>query len=423
MHHKKENIGTWFSFITISLISLTLVILASTSARADTQSIIGDPLEIYCYDTGQMAVKYQGVHQYYGDDPEAPGNEWGSVLMFDYGSTTQKYADPYHYREVGDAQTTIFTGEQNYKPGTWHILTKMNAGDSGVELQQETFYTGGDNYYTMYWEIRNTSNRTYRNCKFFHGGDAYFADSDEARSFWDINLGMIYLRNPGLSGLMGFYGGEDSPADRFYGGEYKIGDQQAIDGELSNTVDSDFVDAGYHLQWNLDRLRPGEVWMITAYEKWTEPNYVQVLGPGDQTGPAGYTEEMTFIVKNFEAVPDTFDLEVTSALGWPIAVNHDAIVLAGGASAEIYVSLDLPADSSGLEDTITLTATSQAEPSINNSDSAKIESYTHISDNGGGSDSGGCTIYTSPQTAPFDPIILLLVTVAMVRIIRRFKLV
>ncbi|MCE5276116.1 MAG: hypothetical protein LLG43_13405, partial [Deltaproteobacteria bacterium] len=53
-------------FIALAATAL-LIMTASSSVWAETQSIVGDPLEIYCGDTGLMALWFGGVAQYYGD--------------------------------------------------------------------------------------------------------------------------------------------------------------------------------------------------------------------------------------------------------------------------------------------------------------------------------------------------------------------
>jgi hypothetical protein len=376
MHRSKKRLyGNYGRFIVMAIAAFMLILMASSGGWAATQSIVGDPLEIYCDDTGQMALWfYQSgspVYQYYGE------NSWGSVIMFDDNATTKKYADPYH-QEYDQTGVTVFTGVSNTKPNDWAVDTVMDAGDSGVRVSQNVQYTDSRSYYKMTWTITNQSDKTYQNCKFFHGGDAYFGGDDRSQSYWDANLGMVYMRNPDVSGIMGFYGGLGSPADRYYGGSYYTGCQQAIAGELANTVDPTFVDSGYHLQWNRASLAPGEAWVITAYEKWTEAGDVQVMAPAEQTA-SGETVDLSFIVQNFQVGSDTFDLTASSGLGWAISFpGGNTVTLAAGESATVTVRVALPAGSNGLTDTVTLTATSHAVPSITNSDSTQVASTNEV---------------------------------------------
>lgn len=363
----RDFCGRGVRYVIMSIAVLPLVLATAPGVRAETQSIDGDPLDIHCQDTGLMALWFQDVYQYYSEDA------WGSVLMFDSGETTMKYADPYH-QDWGDYMTE-FTPVTNGKPGPWQIDTVMDAGDSGVRITQSVQYTNGFAYYKMTWTITNQGSSTYTNCKFFHGGDAYFAGDDRAQSFWDEGLGMVYLRNPGLSGIMGFYGGLGSRADRYYGGYYGDGNDMAVDVELSNTVDPEFLDAGYYLQWNRASLAPGETWTITAYEKWTDAGNVQVMAPAEQTGTEGGTVSLSFIVQNFQEASDTFTLAAASDLGWQTSLpGGGSVTLDGGESATVTVQVTVPADSESLTDTVTLTATSQADPSVTNTDSVQVTS-------------------------------------------------
>ena len=77
---------------------------------------------------------------------------------------------------------TTFTGVSNTKPGTGRIDTVLGAGDSGVSITQKVEYTDGRGYHKMTWTITNNSSTTYTNCKFIHGGDAYFADRGRSRA-------------------------------------------------------------------------------------------------------------------------------------------------------------------------------------------------------------------------------------------------
>lgn len=360
----KRHIG-WY--VLAAVCCLQAGFAAASGAWAATQSIDGDPLDIFVDDTGTMALWYQGVYQYYGED------SWGSVLMFDVGDgipVTEKYGSSY---QVGYG-ATAFTPVGNTKPNTWRIVTVMDAGDSGVTVTQTVDYTNGQSYYKMTWTITNDSGVTYTNCKFFHGGDTYFGGDDAARSYWNEALGMIYLRNPGVSGIMGFYGGVGSRADRYYGGYYDDGNEYAVNvGDLPNEADPDYIDAGYYLQWNRASLEPGQSWVITAYEKWTEAGNVQVIAPSDETRNAGEVVDLNFIIQNFQEDTDTFTLHAASDLGWPVSLpGGDTVSVDSGEVATVLVRVRVPSSAVGLIDTVTLTATSQTDEDVTNADSVQI---------------------------------------------------
>lgn len=368
--HRRKSVYVWNSvrFLIVAMAALPIVFLAASNVQAHEQSIAhqhidGDPLDIVAYDTGQMELSFQDIYQYFAR------LAWGSVLIFTNGELVEKYSDDYH----DGYGATVFTPVSNTKPNDWEIDTVMGAGTTGMTVTQKVEYTNTFSYYKMTWTITNNSDATYTDCKFIHGGDSYFAGDDRAQSYWDESLGMVYLRNPGVSGLMGFYGGAGSRADRYYGGNYYTGNQQAVAGELSNTVDPTFLDAGYNLQWNRASLAPGQTWTITAYEKWTEAGNVQVMAPAEQTVVKGSTIDLAFTVQNFQAAEDTFDLQAESELGWPVSFpGGNSVTVPSGQSVTVIVRVAPPAGTDTSEDTITLSATSRTDESVFNDDSVKL---------------------------------------------------
>lgn len=363
---------------------LSAIVLSAPVAQAATQTISGIPLQIACEDDGSMAASVwdgdEYIDQYYN------GDSWGSLIFFDNGGSTLAYADSYHSDWSSGAGVVAFTPVSNSMPTAWQANTVMDAGTSGLRVSQRVEYTNGAAYYKMTWTITNTSGTTYTNLKFLHGGDAYFADDDSAYSFWDDGLGMVYLKNDGVSGLMGFYGGAGSRAAAYNGGYYHDGVDLAVAGQLDNTADPDLKDAGYHLQWNRASLAPGATWTITAYEKWTEAGDVQVLAPADEAGAPGSTVSLAFTVQNFQEISDTFDLSVASALGWTVSLaGGSTVTLDSGESATVVVNVTVPGDVGDEIDTVTLTATSQADDAVTNSDSAGVS--------GGGEASTGTEVH------------------------------
>ena len=375
----RVNRYSFFLFLVLSAI-----VLSAPVAQAATQTISGNPLQIACEDEGSMAASVwdgaEYIDQYYSED------SWGSLIFFDNGGSTLAYADSYHSDWSSGDNVVAFTPVSNSMPTAWQVNTVMDAGTSGLRVSQRVEYTDGAAYYKMTWTITNTSGTTYTNLKFIHGGDAYFADDDDAQSFWDDSLGMVYLRNPGVSGLMGFYGGTGSRASAYNGGDYSDGVDLAVAGQLDNIVDSEYQDAGYHLQWDRASLAPGATWTITAYEKWTEAGDVQVLAPADAAGAPGSTVSLAFTVQNFQETTDTFDLSVASALGWTVSfAGSPTVTLDSGESATVVVNVTVPGDAGDEIDTVTLTATSQEDDAVTNSDSAGVSA--------GGEESTGTEVH------------------------------
>ena len=357
------------------ILLLVCVLLFSLSgiAYAENLEIIGNPLKLRAENEGTISAFRFEVdhwqHQYYSED------WWGSVLVLDAGSESPRFFNSYSDGRFNRA--TVFVPVSHEKPDDWTIRTVYNAGDTGVQITQTISYTNGNSYYRKSWEIKNNSNeRTYNNVRFLHGGDAYFAGDDYSEGHWDPGLRMVYLTNEnmGKTGIMGFYGASYTPADHYFEGYYSdvLGNMAA--GQLPDTVNSNYVDSGYALQWNRNSLAPGETWSIVSYEKWTEAGFVQVLAPSNGEGEPGETVRYVFTVANEQSEEATYNLKAVSASGWDVQLANTALTIAAGESATAIVEVTVPRDAVvGAEDTLTLTATDANDENIYNSDSVSTK--------------------------------------------------
>ncbi|HOJ31715.1 MAG TPA: hypothetical protein PLP13_06780 [bacterium] len=383
------------------------IILFVSIARAQTpgnyQTINGNPLRIYAYDDGTIGVyRYQAdeddyVEQYYG------GKSWGSVLFLN-GINGQTF-NSWYFIDWHDSEFPQFTPVSNTKPNEWTIITIFDVGNTGVRIKQTISYTNGNSYFMKKWEITNESGTkvatTYTDCRFLHGGDTYFAGDDGSQGHWDENLGMVYLTNPdpSITGIMGFYGSLTTPADHYYEDYYSDVGETMLTGQLPDTVNPNYVDAGYALQWNRATLAPGETWTIVAFEKWTEAGFVQVFAPAEQTGNPGDTINYQFVVANYQSIDDTFDLVLTSSAGWQTSLpDGNTINISAGNSAIVNATVTIPANAlPGATDNLTLTVTSQTDQQVTNQDSVTTRVPEEVIEQllkvyGGG---GGCFIATA----------------------------
>jgi len=369
----------------VLFLSLCLVLFSLGAAYASLDrddsflTINGTPLVIEAGNEGTLAVYVNGTRQYYNEDA------WGSVLYLNYGVEGETaYGTPYFegYSEYGvDAP---FVPVSNDQVSSYDVHTTLDAGDSGVQLVQEVTYIDGERYYKKTWEITNNGDTTWTNLRFFHGGDTYFGGDDSSQGYYDSNLNMVYLTNPdpSIDGIMGFYAHPLTPADHYEEGGYYLVCQNIAGGQLADTVDSNDLDAGYGLQWNRDSLAPGQTWTIEAFEKWTEAGFVQVIAPAGESASAGTDLIYNFLVQNMDEDPASFDLAAQSSNGWTVSVDPSTVNISGGASELVDVTLSFPGDAlHGTTDTLELTATSQADPGVTNSDSV-----TSTVDNGGDDD-------------------------------------
>ena len=354
---------------------LVFAFVAAIQVQAGYLKIQGHPLEIHVDEFGTMGVfRWQGgnlVQQYYGSYSK------GSVLFLDGTNPASRYGGGSNTFEMWTNANDHFVPVSHQKLDDWTIQTVFNAGPTGVQITQTTSYTDGSLYYRIAWVIENTGTSTFSDLHFKHGGDTYFAGDDDSNGHWDNDLRMVYLTNPdpSITGIMGLYGALSSPADHYYEDYYGDNEDAALAGDLPDTVRSEYHDAGYALEWNRASFAPGETWTITAFEKWTEAGFVQVLAPADLPVAAGTTVDYQFTIQNFQQVQDTFDLNASSSRGWNVSFAQvvrdaaDTVTVAGGASQTVVVQVTIPPGTpAGTQDVLTLTATSQADQSIFNSD-------------------------------------------------------
>ena len=357
------------------LIVMALLCLVGTERNAQAQSgfltINGDPLAISSDEYGTMGVKRMQngslVQQYYGHTAKA------STLFLNGASSTNRWGNGSSsfitYTSVNSGR---FVPVSNTMIDPWTIQTVFDAGTSNVRITQTISYVNGSAYYRISWQIANNSSTTFNDVRFFHGGDTYFAGDDRSQGHWDNNLKMVYLTNPNpaITGIMGLYASLQTPSSHYMEGGYYDVRNACVDGRLPDTVDLTYLDAGYALEWNKNSLAPGEVWTITAFEKWTEAGFVQVFAPADQTVDAGTTVSYQFVIANYQPTATTYNLLLTSSNGWAISLpGGPTVTIGSGQSATINVDLTVPAGTpNGITDILTLTATSISNPSITNAD-------------------------------------------------------
>jgi hypothetical protein len=275
----------------------------------------------------------------------------------------------------------------------WTIETTVDAGESGVRILQTISYVNGNPYYTKTWRISNLGGTTYTDVGFLHGGDTYFGGDDNSMGHWEPSLGMVYLTNPDpeIAGIMGFYGDRTSPASHYYEAGYGPVWAALESGHLPDSVRSDFIDAGYGLEWDRSTLAPGDVWTITSYEKWTEAGFVQVFAPQEESAPIGTKVTLPFVVTTFgqaqmpnaqlsfvqsrELAPVIVDLAVESSMGWQATLPQGySLTLFPGVAATVDVEVSVPwTAQAGDRNTITLTASSRGEEASTGSDSTVVE--------------------------------------------------
>ena len=305
----------------------------------------------------------------------------GNIKVYRKFGTNTVYTREYYsqipsYLQLVNGTTTNrfsgnFTAVSNSMPDSGTINFVMDAGDTGVRITQVLRYVNGKNYFTKQWRIANMGATDYTDVRFLHGGDTFFANSDLACGYHNADLDMVYLKNPNAAGLMGFYGGYNSRSDRYCAGDLGLLYGGLNVYWLSNSINTNFADAGYALQWNTNSLAAGTEWTITAYEKWTDAGDVQVIAASDLSGELGASVTGVFTVVNFQTNLDTFSLSPSiNQAGWTASLLGETnLTLASGASSNILVQVTIGSRTSCV---VTLTAASQTLPAVTNSDSLTV---------------------------------------------------
>lgn len=318
----------------------------SVTTHAATQCINENapaPLEICVQDSAAPGVWVDQpngrIHQYFG------GHSWGSSFALQGTDTSARY-------HTGYFSGTLVTPVSNTRSGTgtaadpFVITTVADLGTSGVRFTQRFTYVNGDRNFRKAWRMENLGTTTFNDVRFFHGGDTFFGGDDSARSWYDADLRMVYVNNSGFSnsGYMGFYANPLTPFARYFSGSYWAGKSQTISGELDNTSDSNFLDAGYYLQWNRTTLAPGQSWNIEAFETWSPPGSLQVLTPAAEYVPPGTTIRKTFKVHNLsDTTPLSVTLSASTASGWTTTLpTASSLALAPLEVADVLVDVQVP---------------------------------------------------------------------------------
>jgi hypothetical protein len=352
----------------LRLFAACLFFGVSTPSLAATQCINQNapaPLEICVQDSGRPAVWVQQpngrTRQYYGD------YSWGSVVWLNGNDTSQRYGTGYYTSGVVSVSNTLSgTGAAN---DPYVITTVVDLGaTSSVRMTQRFSYVNGDRIMRKSWSLANNhATATYSDVRFFHGGDTYFGGSDSARSWYDAANTMVYVNNNDFtnSGYMGFFANPATPAAAYFGGHYGTGNTAAhVTAQLPSTADSNYVDAGYYLQWNRASLAPGQTWNIEAYETWSAPGPLQVLPPANAYVSAGDSVQKTFKVHNLSG--SALNAALTAAAtpdAWTTTLPDGASLALNAMEVKnVAVNVDVSAVAApGNTQDITLTATSGAD--------------------------------------------------------------
>jgi len=104
------------------------------------------------------------------------------------------------------------------------------------------------------------------------------------------------------------------------------------------------------------------------------------ISPSYRSGEAGATLEYTVTVMNTGAIKDNYDLSLSDTEGWGLSLGQSQVgPLENGVSTNIILEVTIPSDAeSCTEDNITVTATSQGNTNVSDSDRCTAHAVVSI---------------------------------------------
>jgi len=123
----------------------------------------------------------------------------------------------------------------------------------------------------------------------------------------------------------------------------------------------------------LANLRP---YLIVCYTPGTVPDVSVSIKPKENKDAPGENVTFTVTVKNTGAVRDTYDLTVENTRNWSLSLPSSVGPLDPGEDAEVILKVAIPSTAeSCTRDTITVTATSRADPTVSDNDNCVAHAY------------------------------------------------
>ncbi|HYE06229.1 MAG TPA: hypothetical protein VEL07_12010 [Planctomycetota bacterium] len=257
---------------------------------------------------------------------------------------------------VWSPAATPFTPVSHDQPSGDRVRTVVTAQGGEIELAHTVSAAPGALLVRHEWTVTNRGGRAYADLALRYGGDTFFAGGDTAEGYFDANVGMVYSTRDGVTGLMGLYGGVESPTERYVEGHYAtVWSQLGGAAPLPNTVDPNEIDNGTGIEWRRASLASGATWTVVGWEQWTDSGLLQVIAPAVAPAPAGTTVTVPFTVRNFSTNAATVALSTAATAGWGSSLPGGAsVVLAASAQATVDVAVTIPVGAVGTTGQATL---------------------------------------------------------------------
>lgn len=354
----------------------TLELLGSTSVTIGGGS---EPLELLVAANGSMGVfisEYSPTVQFYGG--YSYGTVWhvNGVEYSTYYLSSGKFASS--YCSIDDSFLgTLGLGDIALQDGGRTARVEWNV--DGITFIYYVTLLENARSIQQKWEIINNTGSPLSDVKMISGGDTYFSGNDYGYSYWNESEQMAYIVKDETSGMMSYTADTTTPCDKHFVGRYSVGYDQAVIGDLDNSVSSSLLDQSYYLQWNYGTIAAGETATTKAQQEWSISGYVMITAPTGQTVMPDTTVSYVFTLVNVSPNAATVsNLTAISSQGYMTNIPGGTIVtVPGDGSKTVTVEVKIPSSAAnGSVDSLTLSAdysVASATGSISTSVNTTIE--------------------------------------------------
>lgn len=294
----------------------------------------------------------------------------GDDISGEWGSTVDNYTAPDSQSRSGNTVTTVWTVD-------------------GVRIEQRVTLSSTDaQFYRIDFDITNNAG-TERDIRFLRGEDTYLAGGDNGNGFWNADTNTIGVtKTAGGSQQRLSYTGITDPVG-YRSAVYSTVVDDVESGSLENSVNKNFHDNGYALEWHNPALATGDTWSIQSQEGIVEGSVI--VSGGETRELSGANETFTFNVTNLADTSQNVSFETTCPTDTNCTTPANTSI-ASGATDQVDVTVEVPDNyTSGTYD-IVLTARSE--------DGSQVEGRGQLVVPGEGGGSTGTE--AGPKITDFD---------------------
>ncbi len=342
---------------------------------AATQTLGGDAvdgnLRVEVYDEGSIGLfRYDAANTQW-ETLVYNGQDAGTAENPNKNSRLQYTGNGYYFGwpdgSASNPTDSQATAVSNTKVGDT-VVSVFTAGSTRVT--QTVSYSNGDDFIRYDWAIQNTGGSALSGLRFFNGMDTclgmtdYYCEptSDTGAGLWLPAARAVGARHVSGSTETRFYlQGVTAPENYDSLAYFDMWDHMqggALTDGLNTATDTD---NGYALEWRQASLAAGDVWTITAYERFSIAAFdsVFVVAPPLTEIEQGASGDLVYTLTNDDTADVSVALSVSKDQPTWTATLQGATTLTVPASSSITVTVqvDVPASAAiGATGAITLTA-------------------------------------------------------------------